>query len=196
MKSFIIQTKRFILTKMADGDQEKYYTLSCNENVMKFVTGHALTRKESDNMFEDFLYENKSKNYLGRYFVEDRLNGDLIGIVKLDKVGNEIEIGYRIQEEFWGKGIATEIATDLISFAYQTMKAKNVIAFVNIKNAASIRVLEKAGMENIATIHDIDEVKYKFSYFNPKDTVVKKAVSATLEFISGGLKSIKEVLDR
>jgi len=196
MKAFIIQTKRFILSKMTDGDQEKYYALSCNENVMKFVTGHALTRKESDEMYEDFLYENRSKNYMGRYFIEDRLNGDLIGAVKLDKIGNEIEIGYRIQEEHWGKGIATEIATDLISFAHQKLKAKNIIAFVNVKNAASIRVLEKAGMENIATINDIDEVKYKFSYFTPKDTGVKKIVSATLDFISDGLKGIKEVLDR
>lgn len=196
MRTFIIQTPRFILTKMTDGDQDKYYSLCRNENVMKFVTGHALSREESDKMFQEFLIENGNDNYFGRYFIEDRLTRELIGAVKLDKIWNEIEIGYRIMEEYWGKGIATAIATDLIEFAKTKLRAKKVIAFVNVDNLASIRVLEKAGMENIATINDFIEVKYKFSYSTQKSTVVKKLVDATVGFVEDGLKNLKEILEK
>ncbi|WP_221390383.1 GNAT family N-acetyltransferase [Dyadobacter sp. NIV53] len=196
MRTFTIQTARFILTKMIDGDQDKYYSLCRNENVMKFVTGHALSREESDKMFREFLIENKSDNYFGRYFIEERFTGELIGAVKLDKIWNEIEIGYRIMEEYWGRGIATAIAKDLISFARDTLNAKRVIAFVNVENAASIRVLEKAGMDNIATINDFTEVKYKFSYSTQKSTVVKKLVDATVELVEGSLKNLKEILEK
>jgi RimJ/RimL family protein N-acetyltransferase len=164
MSFYKIATERFGLVRMADGGQEKYYSLSCNENVMKFVTGYALTREESDEMFRGFLLENTVDEHLGRYFIEDRLSGELIGAAKLDRVGDEVEIGYRIHQAFWGRGIATEISIGLIRYAREKMGAKNVIAFVNIHNAASIRVLEKAGMENVEMIEDIDEIKYKFRY--------------------------------
>lgn len=196
MSTFTIQTTRYVLTKMIEGDQDKYYSLCRNENVMRFVTGHALSRAESDKMFEEFLSENKNNNYLGRYFIEERGTGELIGAVKLDKIWNEVEIGYRIMEEHWGKGIATSIARDLILFAIDILKAKRVIAFVNVNNAASIRVLEKAGMENIATIDDLVEVKYKFIYSSRKSTMVKIAIDKTMGLISDGLNNLKDIFEK
>ncbi|TDE16805.1 GNAT family N-acetyltransferase [Dyadobacter psychrotolerans] len=183
MSVYKITTKRFGLFRMADGDQERYYSLSCNENVMKFVTGYALSRDESDEMFQGYLLENDIDEHLGRYFIEDRLNNELIGAAKLDSIGEEIEIGYRIQEVHWGKGIATEIAAGLIRFAEKTIGAKKVIAFVNVNNGASIRVLEKAGMANVETIEDLDEVKYKFSYSHQTNPIMKKLLYIILGLI-------------
>ena len=159
-----ISTEHFILTKMTEKDGDKYFRMSNNANVMKFVTGHALDRQESDKMLRSFLAEYGNDTFLGRYLIEGRESGELIGAAKLDNEGNEVEIGYRIMEEHWGKGIATEIASGLIDFAKRKMNAGRVIAYVNVSNAASIRVLEKAGMVNVERIEDIDEVKFKFVY--------------------------------
>lgn len=170
-----IHTEHFVLTKMTAGDGDKYFRLSNNANVMKFVTGYSLTREESDQMLAGFLAEYGADTYLGRYLIEDRFSGELIGAAKLDKVGAAIEIGYRVMEEFWGRGVATEIASGLIRFSKHVLKARDVIAFVNVNNAASIRVLEKAGMINTETIEDLDEVKYRFNY-SPKNTPSMKKV--------------------
>ncbi|WP_255701051.1 GNAT family N-acetyltransferase [Dyadobacter sp. CY323] len=171
-----IKTTRFVLTKMTSADGDKYFRLSNNENVMKYVTGYSLTREESDAMLESFLSEYGRNTYLGRYLIEDRLNGELVGAAKLDRVGSDMEIGYRIMEEQWGKGIATEIASALIKFGREVLKYRNVIAYVNVNNAASVRVLEKAGMTNVQTIEDIDEVKYKFIYSPQKNPTMKKVL--------------------
>ena len=175
-------TSRFILTKMVDGDQEEYYSLSCNESVMKYVTGYALSREESDAMFEGFLLENADESDLGRYFIREKITGNLIGAAKLDKVGEEIEIGYRIHQDYWGKGIATEVAEGLIRFAREKIGARDVIAFVNIDNAASIRVLEKVGMVNVELIEDIDEMKYKFHYSH-RTLSIKTVIDTVLGLI-------------
>lgn len=174
-----IYTERFILTKMTAGDGDKYFRLSNNDNVMKYVTGYSLTREESDHMLRGFLEEYGMDTYLGRYLIEDRFSGELIGAAKLDKVGQAVEIGYRVMEEFWGRGVATEIATNLIRFSQSVLKARDVIAFVNVNNTASIRVLEKAGMVNTETIEDIDEVKYRFNY-SPKTSLSMKKVLYTI----------------
>lgn len=151
---------------------------------MKYVTGYSLNRQESDEMLKAFLEENKSNSYLGRYLVEDIESGELIGAAKLDKVGTEIEIGYRILEEQWGKGVATEIATGLIKFIKTALQTQSIIAYVNVNNAASIRVLEKSGMVNIQTIEDIDEVKYKFSYNPINNPSMKKVLYIVLGLVA------------
>lgn len=164
MNKHSIFTHRFVLNKMADDGYERYYHLSTNENVMKFVTGYALDREESDGMYFDILTDPESTGYYGKYFIEDKKDGSLIGMVKIEKYGNEVEIGYRILEEFWSKGIATEVTQRLILFCILRLKTKIVCAFVNIRNTASVRVLEKSGMINEETIEDLGEPRYKFSF--------------------------------
>lgn len=180
----VIHTEHFVLTKMTASDGDKYFRLSNNSNVMKYVTGYSLTRAESDKMLQGFLEEYGMDTYLGRYLVEDRLSGELIGAAKLDKIGGDIEIGYRVMEEFWGRGVATEIATGLIRFAKRVLRARDVIAYVNVANTASVRVLEKAGMVNTETIEDLDEVKYKFNYSPKNSPSMKKVLYIILGLIA------------
>ena len=184
MKVFCIKTNRFILTKITAADSDKYFRLSNNEKVMKFVTGHALNRQESDEMLGRILKENDTDTYFGRYLIEEKKNGALVGVAKLEAYGEEVEIGYRIMEEFWGKGVATEIAKALLVFAIRKFQPPAVVAFVNVENAASIRVLEKAGMSNLERIEDLDEVKYKFSFSPQTNPFMKKALYILLGIIA------------
>lgn len=164
MNRHSIFTQRFVLKKMGDDGYDRYYALSTNENVMRFVTGYPLDRHESNEMYFDILNDPESIGYLGKYFIEDRKKGTLIGMVKIEKYGNEIEIGYRILEAYWGLGVATEVTRALILFSILKLETKTVCAFVDIRNKASVRVLEKSGMINEETIEDLGEPRYKFSY--------------------------------
>lgn len=56
------------------------------------------------------------------------------------------EISYWIGEEFWGRGIATDLVALFTSFAFQTRpELRRVFAQVVRGHVASIRVLEKSG---------------------------------------------------
>jgi len=55
------------------------------------------------------------------------------------------EIGYWIAEPFWGRGIATEALVAVTRYAIDTHGLTRVFAVPFASNAASCRVLEKAG---------------------------------------------------
>lgn len=62
------------------------------------------------------------------------------------------EIGYWIGEPYWGKGYATEAIRELIDFAFGELEILRVYACVFEHNTASMKVLEKAGLEKEAVI--------------------------------------------
>jgi len=55
------------------------------------------------------------------------------------------EMGYWLSEEFWGRGIATRVVTAMSDWAFDQYNLTRVFATAFAHNAASIRVLEKAG---------------------------------------------------
>ena len=57
------------------------------------------------------------------------------------------EMGYWLGEEFWGRGLATRAVTAASEWAFDNYKLTRVFAMAFSHNAASIRVLEKAGFE-------------------------------------------------
>lgn len=54
-------------------------------------------------------------------------------------------IGYALDEQYTGKGIASEAVQLMVQFALFTLKLNRVEAYVSPNNMASIRVLEKVG---------------------------------------------------
>ena len=55
-------------------------------------------------------------------------------------------IGYIVDPEFWGQGIAGNLARGLLAASFGPLRLRRVTASCNADNAASVRVLEKAGM--------------------------------------------------
>ena len=56
-------------------------------------------------------------------------------------------IGYWLAEPFWGRGITTAALRKLTEYAFQTHALRRISSVVMSPNAASMRVLEKAGYD-------------------------------------------------
>ncbi len=59
----------------------------------------------------------------------------------------EWEIGWTVDPDLWGCGYATEAALAMLAFAFEQAGAHRVVAYCNINNLASARVMEKIGMQ-------------------------------------------------
>ena len=59
---------------------------------------------------------------------------------------NEIEIGYHVRRDLWGKGYATEAAQACMEYAFNKLGAERVISMIRPENQQSRRVAEKNGM--------------------------------------------------
>ncbi len=63
---------------------------------------------------------------------------------EFERAGN-VAIGYWIGKRFWGQGIASDALRALTAHAIATLRPRRLWANVMAANAASARVLEKAG---------------------------------------------------
>ncbi len=59
----------------------------------------------------------------------------------------EIEIGYHIRRDLWGKGLATEAAQASRNYGFNQLGFYKLISLIDPANAASRRVAEKNGMK-------------------------------------------------
>jgi RimJ/RimL family protein N-acetyltransferase len=64
----------------------------------------------------------------------------------------EIEVGYRFRQTAWGRGIATEAAAPLVQIALVDPETTAVVACAMASNHASLRVLEKLGLERVGEV--------------------------------------------
>lgn len=58
----------------------------------------------------------------------------------------KIELGYRLDPKYWGKGLATEACQAIAQYAFDMLKLDEVVSIIDPQNVRSIRVAEKVGM--------------------------------------------------
>ena len=58
-------------------------------------------------------------------------------------------IAYELGSAHWGKGYATEACSRVLAFLFETCAIRSVLARVDTRNGASIRLLERLGFERI-----------------------------------------------
>lgn len=66
-----------------------------------------------------------------------------------------INLGYRFAVSAWGQGFATEIARAALQFAFVELDQPQVYGVVRPAHTASIKVLEKIGMQYIDELDDV-----------------------------------------
>jgi ribosomal-protein-alanine N-acetyltransferase len=71
----------------------------------------------------------------------------IIGMIELEPSDSKAELGYVLAKRYWGQGIATEAVRALVDTALRLPSLFRIWATCDVDNAASARVLEKAGME-------------------------------------------------
>lgn len=60
---------------------------------------------------------------------------------------NCVDIGYDLQEAFWGQGIMTEALKSILSFSFEKMEVFQVNAHIYVENDKSIQLVQKLGFK-------------------------------------------------
>ena len=80
----------------------------------------------------------------------------VIGSIGIFRQGNihrqTAELGYYIAEEYWGRGIVTEAVKQICEYVFNQSDIIRIYAEPFAHNAASCRVLEKAGFQYEGTL--------------------------------------------
>ena len=74
----------------------------------------------------------------------------LIGHCGIQPLGasGEIEIGWWLARDCWGKGLATEAARRVCDYAFETARLRRLVAIAYPENLPSIKIMRKLGMRD------------------------------------------------
>ena len=86
----------------------------------------------------------QGREYPYAIICDDQLVGTIT--LRIDRSNNIGELGYWIGREYWGKGIATEAARQIIRFGFYELALHKIHASALLRNPGSQRVLDKAGL--------------------------------------------------
>lgn len=138
-----------LLSAKYESDLEKLF---CdNHLVMKSVLkGRVFTKEEfKKSLQEDFMLNESEKT--GFMCLTSKSDDQVIGISGLLKCHylrkDNYEFGFILNENYWGKGLATEIGQFWMEYAKNKLNLTELVATVSPDNIVSRKVLQKLNME-------------------------------------------------
>jgi RimJ/RimL family protein N-acetyltransferase len=143
-------TARLILRRWRDADREAFAAINADPRVMRFFPA-GLSRAESDELV-DRAEAHFAAYGFGPFAAELREIGCLAGFIGLVVPSFEahftpsVEIGWRLDAAVWNQGLATEGAREVLRFAFEELRLREVVSFTVPENLASRRVMEKIGL--------------------------------------------------
>ena len=146
----VLETPRLYLRRWRDTDRVPFARINADPRVMEFFP-KCLSRPESD-AGVDLIRAHFDQHGFGLYAAELPEARRFIGFIGLSVPSFEahftpcIEIGWRLEPESWGKGLATEGARAVAAYAFQTLHIPELVSMAVANNVRSTRVMKKIGM--------------------------------------------------
>lgn len=147
--SCVLRTERLALRPFRRADAEALYRLDSDPRVMRYIGDGSLgTRASVQAAVARSIRYYDTYPGLGVWPAEHRETGAFIGWFCLKYVPDtvEIEVGYRLAPHAWGRGYATEGAIGVLRYGFGELGLNRIIGLTHADNAASQRVLQKAGL--------------------------------------------------
>jgi ribosomal-protein-alanine N-acetyltransferase len=143
-----LQTTRLNLRPFSEDDLDDLSILTANPDFMRFSLG--VYSREQTIAFLEKVRGRDREGLPTQFALVFRPTGKLIGfcgffVQTVDEV-DELEIAYRLDPSYWGRGLATEAARAVRDHAFNDLLLSRVISLIHPDNVASRRVAEKNGM--------------------------------------------------
>lgn len=162
MAEAVAITERLVLRTWDESDLDEFIRITNTPAVMRWLGG-VWSREEHEAGFERI---DQYQRDFGHTFwlVEDRKSGELLGFCGLKRVnsaGAEAiagmpEVGWRLRESVWGKGIAKEAAMASLDLAFGRFGYEEVVAITVEGNAASQGLMRRLGMKRRRDMDYVD----------------------------------------
>ena len=112
--------------------------------------GGVLSDEETRQFLRSHL-DHWDRHGFGLWVFRDRADDRFVGRAGLHSTNvggdEEVELAYALMAEYWGRGLATEMAEAIMAVAFERLRMKEVVCFTLTTNRASQRVMDKAGFE-------------------------------------------------
>jgi RimJ/RimL family protein N-acetyltransferase len=142
-----LRTPRLLLRRLCADDFSDLDRMHSDAQVMATLGG--LRTAEQTRAFLDGAVAHWEHYGFGLWMARDRASGRFAGRGGLHHIAidgqDEVEVAYAFLAEFWGRGLAPELAAESIRVAFHELQLSNLVCFTLPTNQRSRRVMEKVG---------------------------------------------------
>jgi len=144
----VARTKRLLIRTFRNDDLPAVHAIYSESKVWRYLgTGPTISMQESRERLERMLGYQRDNGFTF-WAVTNIDTGELLGdcgLIPLEGVGPEVELGYRFGSRHWGQGYATEAATACRDLGFVRYGLERIYVDVHPHNEASQNVARKIG---------------------------------------------------
>ena len=147
-----LETPRLVLRPWQPEDAATLAAINADPEVSRYLVGGTPVTAEQSAEQSAWMVRHWSDRGFGLWAADLRETGETIGFVGLavpaflPAVLPAVEVGWRLGRAWWGRGLATEGARASLAHGFAELGLARIIALIDPRNAASVRVAEKVGM--------------------------------------------------
>jgi len=161
----VLQTKRLVLRRMLKSDYKDMYAYACQPQVTRYLLWDP---HDSEAFTYKYLQFVQSRYRSGEFYDwavvcrEDNKMIGTCGFTRLNSEHNSAEIGYVLNPDYWGMGLAAEAASAILRFGFVDLRLYRIEAKYMLGNERSRRVMEKIGMTYEGTLRHSMHVRGEY----------------------------------
>jgi RimJ/RimL family protein N-acetyltransferase len=151
----IFETTRLRLRQRSAADEEACFAMDREPGMLRYIAG-PWADTAAHRAFIAARTRGPYPAGLGYWSILDKTSGEAflgwVLLIPVDARGPEVEIGWRLRGAAQGRGIATEAAGIVLRHGLETLGLAAIVAEIDGRNAASLRVAEKLGMRRAGEV--------------------------------------------
>lgn len=150
MSPWLFETKRLQLRPVTEPDFELMLAVWNDPAFLKYVGDRGIrTERHAREAIRNGPIMMFARYGYGPYCMSLKATGELVGVCGLFKRDNleHPDIGFSVLPGHGGKGLASEAANAVVEYARDPLGIEVLTAIVSPENAASVRLIEKLGLE-------------------------------------------------
>ena len=153
----MIEPERLRLRRWDTSDIHQIRLLLADPDVMQFTENGALNERDQMTWMQRATTQRTKSALPNCLAIERKQDSRMIGYVSLTQdlgrvQSGDVEIGFRLLKNVWGRGYATEAAHRLICATQLSGSFERVVGIVDPANRSSVQVLKKLGMSLIGGV--------------------------------------------
>jgi len=147
----ILLTENLIIRPLNKDDLYSLAPLLADEDMLRFSLTGPLKNEDEAKVFLERILNHHAKYGYGLYAIVHKETERLIGMVGLfnQNIHGEpkIEIGYRLNPEFYGKGLGTEATLAVANHAFNELNIDELVSYIDSRNTRGLLFVKRIGME-------------------------------------------------
>lgn len=148
---FLIKSARLGFRILEDADVESLEKLDMDPEVRAYFPDGESTPEQIRQRIDRSRNNYRTRGYT-EFAVVDLETGEFAGRAGFGEIeGGEVEVGYVLLKDYWGRGLAQESLRALLAWAEENLEIPRIIAYAPKEHSASFNVMKKSGMRYFKT---------------------------------------------